>query len=85
MRFRVFKTFKEDEEDMGAPNRDEIEGKYEQAKGSVKEGVGRLTGDDEMRSEGSMDKLKGDVQEGWGGTKRKVGDLLEDAGDAIKR
>ena len=62
-----------------------MEGKYEQAKGSVKEGFGRMTGDERMESEGSADKLKGDVQEGWGGTKRKVGDILEDAGDAIKR
>ena len=69
---------------MGAPNKDEMEGKYNQAKGSVKEGVGRLTGDEDMRAEGSADKLKGDLQEGWGGTKRKVGDMLEDAGDAIK-
>ena len=68
---------------MGAPNRDEMEGKYTQAKGSVKEGLGRLTGDEDMRAEGSADKLKGDVQEGWGGTKRKVGDMLEDTGDAI--
>ena len=70
---------------MGAPNSDEIEGKYEQAKGSVKEGLGRLTGDEELQAEGSADKLKGDVQEGWGGAKRKVGDALEDVGDAIKR
>ena len=70
---------------MGAPNRDEIEGKYDQAKGSIKEGLGRLTGDDDLQAEGSADKLKGDVKEGWGGTTRKVGDMLEDAGDAIKR
>jgi len=70
---------------MGAPNSDEIEGKYEQAKGSVKEGVGRLTGDEDLEAEGSADKLKGDVQEGWGGAKRKVGDALEDVGDAIRR
>ena len=70
---------------MGVPNRDEVEGKYEQAKGSVKEGLGRLTGDEEMESEGTADKLKGDVQEGWGGAKRKVGDAIEDVGDAIKR
>ena len=70
---------------MGAPNRDEIKGKYEQAKGSVKEGLGRLTDDERMQTEGSADKLKGDIQEGWGGAKRKVGDMLEDAGDAIKR
>ncbi|HLM57309.1 MAG TPA: CsbD family protein [Pyrinomonadaceae bacterium] len=70
---------------MGGPNKDEVEGKYEQAKGSVKEGVGRITGDDDLEAEGAGDKLKGDIQEGWGGTKRKVGDMLDHAGDAIKK
>jgi uncharacterized protein YjbJ (UPF0337 family) len=70
---------------MGAPNRDEMEGKFDQAKGSVKQGLGNLTGDDEMRSEGAADKLKGDIKEGWGGTKRKVGDMLEDMGDAVNK
>ena len=70
---------------MGAPNRDEVEGKYDQMKGSVTEGLGKITGDDEMRSEGAADKLKGDVQEGWGGTKRKIGDMLDHAGDAINK
>ena len=70
---------------MGAPNRDELEGKFDRAKGSMKQGLGRMTGDEEMRSEGAGDKLKGDVQEGWGGTKRKVGDTLEDMGDAVNR
>jgi uncharacterized protein YjbJ (UPF0337 family) len=70
---------------MGAPNRDELEGKFDQAKGSLKQGLGKLTGDEEMRSEGAGDKLKGDIKEGWGGTKRKVGDMLEDMGDAVNR
>jgi uncharacterized protein YjbJ (UPF0337 family) len=70
---------------MGAPNRDEMEGKFDQAKGSVKQGLGKLTGDEEMQSEGASDKLKGDVQEGFGGAKRKIGDALEDVGDAVKR
>jgi uncharacterized protein YjbJ (UPF0337 family) len=70
---------------MSAPTRDEMEGQYEQAKGSVKEGLGRMTGNEEMESEGSADKLKGDLQEGWGGAKRKVGDMMEDAGDAIRK
>ena len=68
---------------MGAPNKDEIKGEYNQAKGSVKEGLGRLTGNEDMRAEGQADKAKGDLQEGWGSTKRKVGDILHDAGDAV--
>ena len=70
---------------MGAPNSDEIEGKYEQAKGSIKEGIGKITGDDELRSEGAADKAQGNVQEGFGTAKRKVGETIEDIGDAIKR
>jgi uncharacterized protein YjbJ (UPF0337 family) len=70
---------------MGAPNRDEVEGKFDQVKGSVKETVGQVSGDKDLEAEGSADKLKGDVQEGWGGTKRKVGDIMEDVGDAIRK
>jgi uncharacterized protein YjbJ (UPF0337 family) len=70
---------------MGLPNKDEVEGKFDQAKGSVKETVGSAIGDDEMEAEGTADKVKGDVQEGYGGAKRKVGDFLEDVGDAIRR
>jgi uncharacterized protein YjbJ (UPF0337 family) len=70
---------------MSVPNRDELEGKYDQAKGSVKEGLGRVTGDRELESEGAADQVKGDVKEGFGGAKRKIGETLEDIGDSIKR
>lgn len=70
---------------MGLPNRDEMEGKFDQAKGSVKENVGRAVGDREMEAEGQADKVGGDVQEGFGGAKRKIGETIEDVGDAIKR
>ena len=70
---------------MGLPNKDEVEGKFDQAKGSVKENVGSAIGDREMEAEGAADQVKGDLQEGYGGAKRKVGDLLEDVGDAIRR
>ena len=70
---------------MAAPNRDELEGKFDRAKGSMKHGLGRATGDEEMRSEGAGDKVKGDVKEAWGGTKRKVGDTLKDMRDVVDR
>lgn len=69
---------------MGAPNKDEIEGKFEQAKGSVKETVGRVTGDTDMEAEGKVDRAEGNVQEGFGTAKRKVGDAVKDVGDAIR-
>lgn len=70
---------------MGLPNRDEVEGKWDQAKGRVKEGVGRAIDDDDLEAEGSVDRAGGEVQEGFGKAKRKVGEAIEDVGDAIKR
>ncbi len=68
---------------MGLPNNDEIEGKFDQAKGSVKETVGRAINDRDLENEGRGDKAEGQVQEGFGTARRKVGEVVEDIGDAI--
>ena len=70
---------------MGLPNRDELEGKFDQAKGAVKENVGKALNDRDLEAEGDADRASGNVQEGWGTAKRKVGETVEDIGDAIKR
>ena len=70
---------------MGFPNKDEMEGKFDKVKGSVKENVGRATNDRDMEQEGQSDKVKGDVKEGFGKARRKVGEVIEDVGDSIKR
>jgi len=70
---------------MGLPNRDEVKGKFDQAKGGIKEKVGRAINDRDLEDEGRADRASGDVQEGWGKTKRKVGEAVEDIGEAIKR
>ena len=70
---------------MGLPNRDEVEGKFDRAKGSIKENVGRALNDRDLEEEGSADRVSGNVQEGWGTAKRKVGETVEDIGDAIKK
>lgn len=69
---------------MGIPNKDELEGKFDQAKGSVKEEIGRATGDADLESEGIADRAGGNIREGFGTARRKVGDAIKDAGDAIK-
>ena len=69
---------------MGLPNRDEIEGKLDHAKGSAKETIGRAIGDRDLETEGSADKVGGNIQEGFGKVRRKVGDAIEDIGDSIK-
>lgn len=69
---------------MGLPNSDEVEGKFDQAKGAVKENVGRAVNDTEMESEGAADRAGGKIQEGYGEAKRKVGDAVKDIGDKIR-
>lgn len=68
---------------MALPNSDEVEGKVDQAKGSLKEGFGNLTGDRELENEGTADRASGKAQEGWGKVKRGVGEAIDSIGDAI--
>lgn len=69
---------------MGLPNRDELEGKFDQAKGKTKETIGRALDDQDLEHEGRADHAGGKVQEGFGKAKRKVGEAIEDVGEAIK-
>ena len=66
-------------------NRDELDGKVDQVKGKIKQATGDLTDDDRLRDEGIADEAAGDVQEGFGRGRRKVGEAINDLGDAIKR
>ncbi|MDX6613091.1 MAG: hypothetical protein QOD75_2277 [Blastocatellia bacterium] len=68
---------------MGLPNNDEVKGKFDQAKGAVKENVGHATGDADMESEGQADRAGGDIREGFGTARRKIGDAIEDIGEKI--
>jgi len=70
---------------MGLPNKDEIKGKVDQATGSVKETAGRILDDDELESEGAADRAGGELREGFGTAKRKVGEAIEDIGEAIRK
>jgi uncharacterized protein YjbJ (UPF0337 family) len=44
-----------------------VTGAVDQAKGAVKEGVGNLTGDSKMKTEGTADKAKGKAESAVGG------------------
>lgn len=68
---------------MGLPNRDELEGKFDRAKGATKETVGRALNDRDLENEGQADKTKGSVKEGFGKARRKVGEAIEDIGESI--
>lgn len=66
-------------------NRDELEGKAEAAKGRVKQAVGDLTDDEQLRNEGIADETAGETQDAIGRGRRKVGEAIKDLGDKIKR
>ena len=68
---------------MGLPNNDEMEGKWDQAKGKTKEVVGRAIDDKDLEAEGTADRVSGQAEEGFGKARRKVGEAIEDVGDAI--
>ncbi len=51
---------------------DRIKGAANQAKGSLKEGAGKLTGDSKMEAEGKLDKAAGKVQNTVGGIKDSI-------------
>ena len=59
-------------------DRDRVEGAAKNLKGKVKEGVGKVTGDAKLKSEGKADQVKGKVQNAIGGAKDAVRDALKD-------
>ena len=50
-------------------DKDRVEGSLEQAKGKVKEVVGKVTGDSKTEAEGQADQVKGKVKNTIGGVK----------------
>lgn len=58
-------------------DKDRIEGAAKQAKGSVKETAGKITGDAKLQGEGKADKVEGKVQNAVGGLKDKVREATE--------
>ncbi|ENA0418149.1 CsbD family protein [Streptococcus pneumoniae] len=53
-----------------------VEEKLNQAKGSIKEGVGKAIGDEKMEKEGAAEKVVSKVKE--------VAEVAEDAKDAVE-
>ena len=50
-------------------DKDRINGAANQAKGAIKEGAGKITGDTKLQTEGVLDKTKGQVESAVGGAK----------------
>lgn len=58
-------------------DKDRLKGMGNQIKGSVKQGVGEMTGDAKTEAEGRADKAKGKVQSTVGGAKDEAREILD--------
>jgi uncharacterized protein YjbJ (UPF0337 family) len=54
------------------------EGKMGLVKGAIKEGVGKLTGDDRIAGEGAADRVAGEVKDAAGQLGQAVGETIHD-------
>jgi uncharacterized protein YjbJ (UPF0337 family) len=59
--------------------------KTDQAKGRVKEAVGSLADDDDLKREGKTDRVAGETKEKIGQAKDKVEDVIDKAKDALHK
>ncbi|MDE5462128.1 CsbD family protein [Bradyrhizobium sp. CSS354] len=62
-------------------DREHVKGAADKAKGAIKEGAGKLTGDKDLEAEGKMDKAKGSAHNAAGNVK----DAARDTSDALKK
>ena len=58
-------------------HKDEAKGGAKEARGHIKDAVGKATGDDKLRADGAMDKAEGKLQQGVGQAKDKLRDALK--------
>ena len=59
--------------------------KKDQAKGRVKEAVGSLTNDKDLKREGRNDRLAGEAKEKLGHAEDKLSEVIDHAKDTIQR
>jgi len=59
------------------PDSDRVEGSAKNMGGKVKEGLGNLTGDSKLKSEGKGDQAEGKIQNAVGGIKDAVKDVFK--------
>ena len=64
-------------------NKNERDGKIDQAKGRVKQAVGDLTSNEDLKAEGQVDEAGGKVEETVGKVKRETGAAIEKIGKAV--
>ena len=58
-------------------NKDQVKGRVEEAKGSMKEATGKVVGNRDLEAEGKVDKAVGKTQADFGDAKAKVKDAVK--------
>jgi uncharacterized protein YjbJ (UPF0337 family) len=58
-------------------HKDEVKGAGKEARGDIKDAIGKATGDDKLRADGAADKAEGAIQKGVGKAKEAVRDALK--------
>lgn len=64
-------------------NKDQVEGRLEEAKGKVKEVAGKVVGNDKLKAEGVGDQAAGKVQSTYGDVKEKTKDAIKSGADKL--
>jgi uncharacterized protein YjbJ (UPF0337 family) len=59
-------------------NKTQINGRVNEVKGMIKEVTGKLVGNEKLEQKGKVQKIVGEAQ-------AKIGDVKQDAKDAVKR
>ncbi|QNM83997.1 CsbD family protein [Sphingomonas sabuli] len=54
------------------PDDDRVEGSMKQTGGEIKEGAGKILGDEKMKRDGQADQAEGKIQNAWGSAKDKA-------------
>jgi uncharacterized protein YjbJ (UPF0337 family) len=70
-----------DDTTMGVDD-DRTEGSAKQMGGEMKEGAGKLFGDEKMKHEGQADQAEGKLQNAWGSAKDEARETLGDSDDS---
>jgi uncharacterized protein YjbJ (UPF0337 family) len=57
-----------------AMNKDQVQGRVEEAKGAIKQATGHVTGKPDLEDRGTIEKAAGKVQKTYGDVKEQVKD-----------
>ncbi|HSI48507.1 MAG TPA: CsbD family protein [Ideonella sp.] len=58
-------------------NKDQVQGRVEDAKGKIKEATGKAVGNERLKNEGRVDQVAGKTQASVGDAKEKVKDAID--------